>query len=199
MTHTSLGKIYDITPSPKGYFKLIIQVNTPFKTKFLKFNIWNDHEIYGMIMEDEFNEKDEVRVRYTYDNSFLKLISMEPQLIDQCQKCFTYYEANFAQRMDCPDNCSDYDEIKRRVDKQVMLVSTHIETFKYSLGRCLVFVDYDSKDTYNCRIYENHPIFSKIKSLQVGDLYRIVGWESLKCNVLDIIDIIISGKSQFMS
>ena len=147
---TSLGKIYDISQSDKGYFKLTIAVNTPFKTRFLKFCLWDNEPL--KYKGESFKEGNSVRVNYYHQDNFPKFLSMEPQPIDQCPKCFTFYEGSDAQRIDCPEYCSTHTEIKERVDKTVKLVSNTIKSFRYSPGRCLVFIDDNSSETFQCTI-----------------------------------------------
>ena len=186
---TSLGKIYDISQSSKGYFKLTIAVNTPFKTRFLKFCLWDDELL--KYNAELYKEGDEVRVSYYYQDNFPKFLSMVPQSIDECPDCFTFYEASDAQRIVCPESCSTHTEVKERVHNSVKLVSITVKSFRYPPGRCLVFIDDNTGETFHCTIFESHPIFMKTGDLELLKMYNIIGWRASDRfkNSLDVIDI----------
>ena len=188
---SSLGKIYEISRSSKGYTKLVITVNIPFKTKYLKFCIWDDTQlVYKGV---SFREDDEVRVDYYYQENFPRFSSMTPQPIDMCPICFCFHEEIDAQRMDC-QYCSTYDtaQCKERVNQSLKLVSHSIKNYRYSRGQCMVFINDSTGEVFNCVVYESNPLFSKLGALELLNLYTVVGWKenpSFKCNTLDVIDV----------
>ena len=188
---SSLGKIYEISRSSKGYTKLVIIVNIPFKTKYLKFCIWDDTQL--IYKGTPFREDDSVRVDYYYLDNFPRFSSMTPQPIDLCPICFCFHEETDAQRMDC-QYCSTYatEQYKERVNESLKLLSNYTKICRYSRGQCMVFINDSTGEVFTCIVYESNPLFSKLGELELSNLYTVVGWKenpSFKCNTLDVIDI----------
>ena len=44
-THSSLGEITKLQLVDRGYFKMILSVNIPFKTVNITFNVWNMRKV----------------------------------------------------------------------------------------------------------------------------------------------------------
>ena len=188
---SSLGKIYEISRSSKGYTKLVIIVNIPFKTKYLKFCIWDDTQL--IYKGTPFREDDSVRVDYYYQDNFPRFSSMTPQPIDMCPICFCFHEETDAQRMDC-QYCSTYatEQYKERVNESLKLLSNSTKNCRYSRGQCMVFINDSTGEVFTCIVYESNPLFSKLGELELSNLYTVVGWKenpSFKCNTLDVIDV----------
>ena len=189
---SSLGKIYEISRSSKGYVRLVITVNTPFKTKYLKFCVWDDTQlIYRGV---SFKEGDSVRVDYYYQDNFPRFSSMTPQPIDLCPICFCFHEETNAQRMDC-QYCSTYavEQYKERINHRLKLVANYTKNCLYSRGQCMTFIIDSTGEVFNCVVYESNPLFSKLGALELLNLYTVVGWKETPnykvCNMLDVIDI----------
>ena len=188
----SLGKLYEISRSSKGYTKLVITVNIPFKTKYLTFCIWDDTQL--VYKGKPFKEDDSVRVEYYYEDNFPRFSSMTPEPIDLCPICFCFLEQINAQRMDC-QYCSTYaaEQYKERINQSLKLVSNSTENYQHrSREQCMSFINDSTGEVFNCVVYESSPLFSKVGALELLNIYTVAGWKenpSFKCSMLDVIDI----------
>ena len=97
---TCFGLVNQIYAADKGYTRVTVATNIPFKTKKIKFNVWDSMLLKKETMEN-FKVKDEVYVQYSYRNGYPQLINMRSARIDNCPVCFTSLEGIDAQRMDC--------------------------------------------------------------------------------------------------
>ena len=113
---TVLGRIHDLKPTSKGYKRLTIVYNIPFKTNLLKFNVWDK----TLLKEENnliptFKEGENVKIEYTRKDPYLELLTMERVLIDSCPICDTFVEAMDAQRIEC-ESCSGMPEDQQKID-----------------------------------------------------------------------------------
>ena len=174
-------------------------VNIPFKTKYLKFCIWDDTQL--IYKGTPFREDDSVRVDYYYQDNFPRFSSMTPQPIDLCPICFCFHEEIDAQRIDC-QYCSTYatEQYKERVNESLKLLSnctknccdSRGQCMVDSRGQCMVFINDSTGQVSTCIVYESNPLFSKLGGLELSNVYTVVGWKetsSFKCSTLDVIDI----------
>jgi hypothetical protein len=184
----SLGKIVELSTVDQGYRRLAVAVNLPFRTKVLKFNVWNDNLLQKETLEP-YKEGDDVAVDYHYQGSYLRLNGLKPILLDSCPICYTYREATDAQRIDCLE-CDSIpeDSKKTRVNCRMRLTSKSKKQYMYSLGFRLQLVpEGEEGKTYTAVIFENNLLFPKVPMFKTGENYFVVGW--ISNNLLDIIDI----------
>lgn len=185
---SALGKISQISETEKVYKRLVIATNIPYKTKLLKFNVWDETKLQHKT--GTFQVGDTVRVNYHHEK-FLKLVSVKSTNIDYCGVCYSYFEEERdRQKIDC-GNCSliPNDERKERVDAYLKLTSNNLKDFQYSKGRCLGFVHELTGEKYGSVIYENQPLFLKTNNLELK-IYNVVGWTNNKFDhFIDIVDI----------
>ena len=143
LTVTDLGTIVSIAKNvEKGYTRLVIDNPVPWKTRYLKFNVWrtaklcHDHSI-------PFKTGDMVSVEYTQDQNFNRLISLEPlqsTQVDSCLVCHALYELpRDGQKIDC-GYCSIFDSNRRkRLNCELKLIAISEKQCKHSVGLCLTF------------------------------------------------------------
>ena len=190
----SLGTLYEISRSNRGYTKLVITVNIPFKTKYLTFCIWDDTQL--VYKGKPFKEGDSVRVEYYYQDNLPIFSSMTPEPIDLCPICFCFLEQISAQRMDC-QYCSTYatEQYKERINQSLKLIYNSTKAgfqFYRSREQCMSFINDSTGEVFNCAVYESSPLFSKVGALELLNIYTVVGWKensTFKCSMLDVIDI----------
>ena len=60
----------------KGYTRLTISTNIPFKTKKLKFNVWDTILLRKEDTMERFKLGDEVEIQYSYRNDYPQLIGL---------------------------------------------------------------------------------------------------------------------------
>ena len=188
--YSSFGKICQLTDNEKGYTAVVIATQIPWKTVYKKFNVWNKAKLLNN--GEQFKLEDEVRITYV-DSKFPKLKEIESVMLDSCAVCFSFYEVENAQRMDC-GFCSVYDEEKRdRVNTTLKLISNKTKTYTYSDGCCLTFVDEDTDTTYFTCVFENSPFYSDLTHLETKTYYRVLGWVAKKTDdenfFIDLVDI----------
>ena len=190
---TVLGRIFELKLMNKGYKKLTIIYNVPFKTKLLKFNIWDEEILKKEDMISFFKEGDEVKIEYTYKDSFPHLLSMERGLIERCYICHTFMEALDAQRMECEGcSCIPKEQHKIRFNAEMKLISLEPKQYMYSSGLRLDFLHEIEKRYYTYVIFENSFLDRIVPDLKVGENYFVVGWLSTQPgSYLDIVDITI--------
>ena len=188
-TFTSFGRIFELEYSEKGYRRLTVSVNIPFKTKLMRFNVWDDNLLKTELGEN-FKVGDEVRVVYNYKNTFLNLIEMSPSSVDMCPICFTTIEATNAQIVDCL-RCTSIPESdhKIRLNVQMMLMASTLKQYLYSNGYRLELHLEEQNKTYTSVIFENNLLYNSIKDLKVGNKYFVVGWKSPNSGFIDLVDI----------
>ena len=186
----ALGKIVGVKPMDKGYKRLEVAVNAPFRTKRLKFNIWNDNLLLKETSEP-YKAGDTVALDFHVQGSYLRLNNLKPMDLDSCPICYAYREATDAQRLDSP--CCELipeESRKTRIDCRMMLQSKCKKQYMYSEGMKLQLAPVEEEEdvkTYTTVIFENSPLYSKVPALKTGNIYCVIGWVSKK--LLDIIDI----------
>lgn len=183
------GLICEITPNAKGYTRLTISTNIPFKTKLLKFNVWDSLLLEKPTMEP-FRIGEGVQVQYFYRDVFPQLSEMVEAAVDNCPICRTTLEAIDAQRWEC-DACKSIpdEQRKKRVNARMLLVSKKLNAYKNSKGYKLELYWVGEDKTLTPVIFESNLLFNAIDKLSTGTMYWIVGWLAANDRYLDVTDI----------
>ena len=137
-----LARIFLIEETNKGYTKLVLSNPIPWRTRYLRFNVWRKDKLYHD--GKEYKVGDMVSVEYTQED-FDKLVSLEPvepTQVDSCLVCYGLYEVpRDGERIDC-GRCSVFDINKRRrLNAELKLTTSTSKRCTYSMGQCLEFVD----------------------------------------------------------
>ena len=191
-THTALGEIVKVDMMDKGYTKLVLLVNIPYKTQYLTFSLWNAKKFLGG--DDNLKVGDCVFAQYHYNTHFTQLDNMTKMIsFDNCPICWCNLEAIDAQRIECPE-CSNIseEESKEQVSDKMKLTCKELNEYRYSSGYKLKFVEENDQKRYTCVVFKNSPLFENIDQLKIAETYHVVGWkhkEDLKCHVFDIVNI----------
>ena len=186
---TAYARICELIPSEKGYTRLTVAVNIPFKLKLFKFNVWDEALLKTELMEP-FKVGDEVKVSYNYKKTFPNLLEMTLSSLDTCPVCFAYLEAADAQRMDCP-GCSTVPETdhKIRLNVEMKLTSCDPKEYLHTIGYRLTLHCEEEGMDYVSVIFPNNLLYNTIKDLKVNQNYFVIGWKSLQGHLLDVVDI----------
>ena len=189
MSLSSYGIISEITPNPKGYTRLTISTNIPYKTKYLKFNVWDSLLIQKPTTEP-FRIGEGVQVEYTYQGVFPRLTLMQEAAVDNCPICLTTLDAIDSQRWEC-ESCANIpdEDRKKRVTAQMLLVSKKVNQYKSSKGCKLELNWVKENKTFTPVIFESSFLFNAINKLRAGSVYWIVGWLAQNDRYLDVVDI----------
>ena len=195
-THSSLGKIIKMQPMDKGYIKMVLAINIPFKTIHLTFNVWNKQKLqYGNV---ELKNEDFVVVSYHYKEKYTQLDELiKIERIDNCPLCYCNLEPTDSQRFDCPGcaTISD-DDVKERVNDRMKLVSCSVKEYQYSPGYKLEFINEIDQSKFVGVVFKNSPMFDDLSLLRESETYHVVGWtnkDNFKCHPLDIVSIYTDG------
>ena len=188
------GKIFSTTrltsKNDNIYILLVIKYNIPFKTKYIKFCIWDESKLLSDGVQ--LKENAQVYITYHYDQSYPLLDEIKPQEHDECFRCFTNLEQADAQRMGCQFcGMMRYEDHRERLDLNLKLIEVNIQSFKYSLGVCLKFYDEGTKLYFNATIFENCPLYRFVKETRTLNYYRVIAWKENNSvyNTIDIADI----------
>ena len=180
LTVTDLGTIVSIAKNvEKGYTRLVIDNPVPWKTRYLKFNVWrtaklcHDHSI-------PFKTGDMVSVEYTQDQNFNRLISLEPlqsTQVDSCLVCHALYELpRDGQKIDC-GYCSIFDSNRRkRLNCELKLIAISEKQCKHSVGLCLTFADNAREELYFAWSFGGNPMREAFQELKLQETYGVIGW-----------------------
>ena len=173
----------------KGYTRCTVATNIPFKTKKLKFNVWDMMMLKKETMES-FKVGDEVEVQYSYRNGYPQLINMRSACIDNCPVCFSSLEAIDTQRMECV-GCAQIpeDEHKRRINHSMKLTACAFKKYAKSNGYRLEFYLTEENKCFAFVIFENNSLYDTIPDMKVGECYNVIGWLSPNNRFLDVVDI----------
>ena len=185
---TNFGTIKGLTLEAKGYYRLVIGVNLPFKTKFLKFNVWKK-ELVVASTNELYKEGEEVLIEYYYRDNFPQLSAIKEAAIDYCPVCDSGLEQINAQRMEC-DGCSSIpvEEQKERINEKMRLISCIPKQYQYSTGYLVELLPPGKSKAYKVVVFpSNPPLFKLAPDLKVGQLYTVLAWRDKK--LLDLIDI----------
>ena len=186
---TAYGRICELTSSEKGYRRLTVAVNIPFKTELFKFNVWDETLLKTELMEP-FKAGDEIKVTYNYKKTFPNLIEMTSASLDTCPVCFAYLEAINTQRMDCPGcNLIPETDHKIRLNVEMKLTSCTPKEYLHSTGYRLDLHYEEEDNNYISVIFPNDILYNTIKDLNVGQKYFVIGWKTLHGILLDVVDI----------
>ena len=190
------GRILSITQRrsqhDKPYILLVIQYNIPYKTKYIKFCLWDDSQL--MYNDIRMKEDDAVEVLYRYEGSYptLSLMTLS-EGNDVCFRCYAFHEQANAQRMDC-EYCRTmrYEDHKVRLDLKLKLVEKTVKPFKYSSGLCLKFYDVSSSLYYEATIFEKNPLFHMFSGIKLLNDYQVIAWKEngSMYNRMDIVEIL---------
>ena len=186
---TCFGFVNQIYAADKGYTRVTVATNIPFKTKKIKFNVWDSMLLKKETMEN-FKVKDEVYVQYSYRNGYPQLINMRSARIDNCPVCFTSLEGIDAQRMDC-EACRLIPEAehKKRVNESMKLTACAFKKYQNSNGYRLEVYSAEENKNFAFVVFENNALYDGVPDMKVGDSYRVVGWLSPNNRFLDVVDI----------
>ena len=166
-----IGIISDIRQSQfDGYTILILKQNFPFRTIYRTFQVSN-YEIENLKSGDEIKG-------LTFSNmeqGFYQLSNIEQILIDICpeSRCYSFLEAENAQRTECPD-CWNIPDDEARIRMELCLHFQASFSFKNSVQLHLYK---DCTLYYSLQIYDNHPLFQKANNLNLNTEYRVTAWK----------------------
>lgn len=173
-----LAKIILIEETDKGYTKLVLDNAIPWRTRYLRFNVWRKTELYHD--GKPYKAGDVVSVEYMLLENFHKLVSLEsvePTQVDNCLVCYGLYEVpRDGQRLDC-GSCSVFDVNKRkRLNAELKLIAITNKQGVYSMGQCLTFVDEARDELYFAWSYGGNPYFKQLSTLKTQEQYNVNGW-----------------------
>ena len=97
----------------KGYTKLVILVNIPYKTVYLTFIQWDQKFFFGG--DGPLGVGDYVLAKYHYNGNFTQLDEITKMIrFYNCPICWSILEAMIAQRIYCPA-CSTISKAESKV------------------------------------------------------------------------------------
>ena len=189
------GLICEINPNTKGYTRLTISTNIPFKTKLIKFNVWDTLLLKKLgstrsSVMIPFKVGEEVQVEYSYKNSYPQLVNMVASRVDNCPICFSSLEGIDAQRLEC-DGCRliPEEEHKKRVNTQMQVVSKTLKQYSNSAGIKLELFNENDNKTFAPVIFPNNFAFQTVENMKIGHKYWVAGWIAPNGKFLDVVDI----------
>ena len=191
-SHSSLGEIVKLEVTDKGYTKMILTVNIPFKAVNITFNVFDSMKLRDE--EEIFAVGDCVRADYHYKERFTQLDQITKMIrFDNCPICYCNLEAIDAQRFECP-GCAliNEDEHKERISEKMELLECNLNVYKFSPGYKVEFLSEDKKRRFATVIFQNSPIFDGMKEMKNHHFYHVVGWwskQGFKCSPLEIVNI----------
>jgi len=191
------GIICEINPNTKGYTRLTISTNVPFKTKLIKFNVWDTLQLkkLGSTRSNAmipFKVGEEVSVEYSYKDSYPQLVNMVSARVDNCAVCFSSLKGIDAQRFEVGcDGCRliPEDEHKKRVNTQMQVVSKTIKQYSNSAGIKLELYSESDNKAFAPVIFPNNFTFQTAENMEVAQKCWVVGWIAPNGKFLDVIDI----------
>ena len=163
-----IGIVSDIQES--FIFTLVtLKQNYPYRTIYRTFHVRISE------MED-INKGDEVAgTTFQHEDGWFHLTNIEHINIDICpeSKCYSYLEAECAQRDECPE-CWNIpgDETRRRVQ---LYVKFHA-SFSFDTSVQLHFYN-DNTLYYSMHIHNNNPLYKKVDSLVPERSYFVTAWK----------------------
>ena len=193
-THTALGEIIKVELMEKGYTKVILLVNIPYKTIYTAFNLWPQKVKKIFNGTEKLKVGDCVLAKYHYNGNFTELDDMtKMERFDSCPICWCNLEAMDAQRIDCP-GCSiiDEEEAKIRIAERMHLKTKELKEYRYSSGYKLLFLSEEDGKEFVFVVFQKSPLYEKMDELIVSRKYHVVGWRSkgdFKSHPLDIVNI----------
>lgn len=172
-----LARIFLIEETNKGYTKLVLSNPIPWRTRYLRFNVWRKDKLYHD--GKEYKVGDMVSVEYTQED-FDKLVSLEPvepTQVDSCLVCYGLYEVpRDGERIDC-GRCSVFDINKRRrLNAELKLTTSTSKRCTYSMGQCLEFVDEMRDKLYFVWSFRGNPCHTQLCALKTQERYTVNGW-----------------------
>lgn len=189
VTFSSLGRIYQIYDTQKGYVALVIATNVPFKTFWKKFNIWNLDKLENQF-GDNFKDGDFVKFSYDVDAQFPKLETIELTSLDSCFICHAYYREENAQRLSC-GMCYGAEKLDR-VNDSLKLVCAKLKQYEFSKGLSLTFLEELTDVLYIACIFANNPLYNEVLKLKTGSVYQVGGWKTRRLEngnfFIDLVD-----------
>ena len=179
--YTVFGVVKQLQLQEKGYQRLVIAVNSPYKTEWLKFNIWRNDEVLKACGE-KFKVEDTVRLVYSRE-MYPKLIELHETAIEFCTNCYRSYEERGAE---CGCRSLPEEERKERLCSKMVLKASSVHNYRYSKGFRLKLQAEDGT-TYTTVIFPvNSTLYTRVQDFHVGKVYNIVAWKKNK--LLDIVD-----------
>ena len=177
-THSSLGEIVKLQATDKGYIKLVLAVNIPFKTMSITFNVFD--KLLLRDFEKDFDIGDFVQVDYHYKGTFTQLDQLTRMMrFDNCPICYTNLEPIDAQRFDCP-GCAlmSDDNHKERISEKMKLLECTPTQYKYSSGYKIKFISEDQEYHLGAVVFKNSPLFDRLGNLRINHFYHVHGWKN---------------------
>ena len=195
-THVSYGMVSKIEVTDKGYTKIVLTVNIPFKQKIISFNIWNKKLLQDK--SEKIGVGDNVEVMYHYKDKFTvldKIVRVDG--FDNCPICFCNLELSDAQRIECP-GCSliDESEYKDRITENMKLVACSLNEYQYSSGYRVEFINEQTNKKIVTVIFRNNPLFEKVDNLLITETYLVIGWQTkdnFQTTPFEITDILVKN------
>ena len=183
------GLIDQLYAVDRGYTRVTIATNIPFKTKRIKFNVWDMMLLRNDALEN-FKIGDEVKVQYSHRNGFPRLMNMRSARIDNCPVCFTSLEGIDAQQIEC-DGCRliPEEEHKKRVNESMKLTGCALKKYQVSNGYRLEVYSPEENKSFAFVVFENSALYDNVPDMKVGNSYRVIGWLSPNGRFLDVVDI----------
>ena len=175
------GVIKQLQLQEKGYRRLVIAVNSPYKTEWLKFNIWCEEEVTKPC-EEKFRVEETVRAVYSKE-VYPKLIELHETPIQFCTTCYCSHEERGAK---CDCGSLPEEERKERLCSKMILKDSSVHNYRYSKGFRLKLQAEDDT-TYVTVIFPvNSTLYIRVQNFRVGNAYNIVAWKKNK--LLDVTD-----------
>ena len=176
----------------RGYTKLIVTVNIPFKTVNITFAVWDASKLQSK--ERCLLVGDFVEMHYHYQGTFAQLDTITRiGQFDTCHKCYCNLEAMDAQRFEC-SGCATISEAeqKDRVSEKMQLTECELQQYTYSAGYKIKFLCDDKTTSFASVIFKNSPLYDKLEELKILNIYHVTGWKNkqgFKANPFEIVNI----------
>ena len=187
MIITAFGIVEELTKTKTGFMKLMVAVNTPFRTNTLNFNVWKEELLQKNSSGDMFEKGDGVKLEYHDKDLYHCLDRITLTEIENCPVCYSTLPATEVQHQNC-DGCIalPLDQHKTRIDKTMILVSLKIKDYTYSTGYRLELQGRDDTTSSYAVVFPNRLFYSTMSDLRVGDECKVLGWKFGR--LIDVID-----------
>ena len=188
MSLTTFAIIEEYKKMSRGYIRLTVSIDTPFKRSVVKFNVWKEMvKPCGAV----YDVGDRVKIVYHRNDSFPELDALEAAYFNNCSNCYSSIEWTEAQQMDC-DGCRDIpiSQQKLRVIEQIQLISMDPQPSRFAPGLRLGLQPQSNtraEGAFICTIFPSKLYFERASSMVVGQFYEVLAWKTGM--FLEIIDI----------
>ena len=159
-----------------GYGELILKINVPFQTKFIEFVAKSE-----ILNSCKVNAGIKAVYKFRTELNANELSEVEEIILDDCGRCLCFFEAENAQRVECPE-CSlidDSDAFEKLREQLRFIGYISYPPNDYNASWCrLEFKDTIFGHIYQSQwIFKNNPLFSCIKSLYKDKVYFVTAWK----------------------